>query len=744
MKLYLNTEGMPCVSLSCHEISRVPLFCDEAVFDARFVSHGIEVTLFSAIPEVEDENGLATLTIPQIPDRHARRDWAAAVAFVFCVSQGLDKVGLRLSEEHVQTISIDDARGAVLRAFEELCDILHITPDSIRYRAESLCALRFPYSSLRGGQKEMMREVYAAIRDRKNLFASAPTGIGKTLSVLYPAFKALAKGHIAKAFYLTPRGSLQPQVAHTLSFLQGEEPYLHTITLAAKSKICTRSHLCEHSVCENRKTDRDAEARALKTLFETYGHITPESVQSVAREFSLCPFELSLTASLYCEVIVCDYNYIFDPHASLKRYQCREETYAILCDEAHNLIDRVRESFSAPLTPKMLDVFFSPLFAKETEVVAAAKKLSEALFQNRPNTAENFDPISFIVPEKLLPTVTLLCEALFPLTKKKSSSGCPAELITTAKDRFFALSSFLEAAEDFDSHRALSTFEDGGVKLLLVDPSEKVKGITQDFGMCVFFSATLSPKNYYLGMLGGEEENFLDLPSPFDPANFKILTCPISTFYQNREQTADLAALIIANATAPRVGNYMVFFPSFEYLNRVVDIYRRLRPRDLILCQKPQMNEKERADYIAAFDVKRNVRLLGFAVLGGLFSEGVDLVGDKLLGEVLFGVGMPPPNPESEAVRRLFDKRDEDGAALGYTYPGFNRVLQSAGRVIRTKTDRGFLLLCDERYLSDGFSALFPAFWDEPTPTFDPEEITRLVRDFWDEAPPPTEPHTAL
>ena len=177
----------------------------------------------------------------------------------------------------------------------------------------------------------------------------------------------------------------------------------------------------------------------------------------------------------------------------------------------------------------------------------------------------------------------------------------------------------------------------------------------------------------------------------------------------------------------------MVFFPSFEYLNRVVEIYRRLRPRDLILCQKPQMNEKERADYIAAFDVKRNVRLLGFAVLGGLFSEGVDLVGDKLLGEVLFGVGMPPPNPESEAVRRLFDKRDEDGAALGYTYPGFNRVLQSAGRVIRSKTDRGFLLLCDERYLSDGFSALYPAFWDEPTPVFDPEEITRLVRDFWDE-----------
>lgn len=735
MKLYLSPEGTPCVSLSCHEISRVPLFCDEAVFDAQFTARGIEVTLFSAVPEVESIGTLAVLTIPQISDRHARRDWAAAVAFVFCKSQGLSEVGLRLTEDHVQTISLQDAEGAVVRAFEELCDILHLSPDSIRHRDASLCALRFPYGALRGGQKELMREVYAAMRDRKNLFASAPTGIGKTLSVLYPALKALAKGRLAKAFYLTPRGSLQPQVAQTLSFLQGEDPYLHTITLAAKSKICTRSHLCEHSVCENRRIDRDAEARALRRLFETFGHITPEAVQSVAREFSLCPFELSLTASLYCEVIVCDYNYIFDPHASLKRYQCREETYAILCDEAHNLVSRVRESFSATLSPKMVNACFTPLFAKQTPVVSAAKRLSEKLNENRPNTAENFDPISFEVPEKLLPAVADLCEALCPLTSKKSSSDFPAELILKSKELYFELLSFLEAADDFDSHRALCTYEDGGVKIMLVDPSEKVKTITRDFGMCIFFSATLSPKNYYLGMLGGDEDQFLDLPSPFESENFKILACPISTFYQNRDRTADLAALVIANATAPKVGNYMIFFPSFEYLNRVVDVYRRLRPRDLILCQKPQMNEKEREDYLAAFNVKRSVRLLGFAVLGGLFSEGVDLVGDKLLGEVLFGVGMPPPNPESEAVRRLFDKRDEDGAALGYTYPGFNRVLQSAGRVIRTKTDRGFLILCDERYLSDGFSALFPSFWDEPTPVFEPEEITRLIHDFWDEAP---------
>lgn len=737
MKLYLNEQGTPCVSLSCHEISRVPLFCDEAVFDARFTVHEIEVTLFSAIPEVEEENGLAVLTIPQISDRHARRDWAAAVAYVFCVSQGIKTVGLRLTEDHVQTITKEDAEGAVLRAFDTLCSILHITPDSIRYRSERLSALRFPYPSLRGGQKTLMREVYGAMRDKKNLFALAPTGIGKTLSVLYPAFKALSKGHLAKAFYLTPRGSLQPQVAEAVCRLQGDDPYLHSITLAAKERICTCSCRCKHSVCENRRMDRDCEAQALTRLFETCGHITPQDVRHVAREFSLCPFELSLTASLYCEVIVCDYNYIFDPHASLKRYRFREETYAILCDEAHNLVTRVRESFSAELTPQMLSCFSTPLFKNAPAVLSAAQALSQALFDNRPRDPSSFDPISFEPPDHLTAPAAELMEALCPLTTKKSGKEYSPELITTAKDLFFALGAFLEACDEFDRHYALCTYEDGGVKVLLVDPSERVRAITRDFGMCIFFSATLSPKNYYLGMLGGEEEDFLDLPSPFDPENFKILTCPISTFYHDRARTADLAATIIANAVSSRVGNYMVFFPSFEYMNRVVEAYRALRPRDLILCQSPQMNETAREDYLAAFSVKRNVRLLGFAVLGGLFSEGVDLVGDKLLGEVLFGVGIPPPTPEAEAVRRRFDARDEDGTALGYTYPGFNRVLQSAGRVIRTATDRGFLILCDERYLSDGFSNLFPSYWSDPEPIDNPAQIESTIRAFWEEGDVP-------
>ncbi len=734
MKLYLNAQGTPCVSLSCHELSRVAIFSDEAVFDAQFSCDGMEITLFSAVPEVEEENGLAVLNIPRIPDRCARRDWAAAIAFVFCRSQGIETVGLRLSEDHVQTITEEDAHRAVVAAFRELSAILHVTPDSIRHRHESLQALRFPFPGLRAGQKQLMKETYAAMRDQKNLFALAPTGIGKTLSVLYPAFKALAKGHIAKAFYLTPRGSLQPQVAQSIRLLQGEDCFLHTITLSAKGRICQMGHRCEHSVCEYKAQDRTREARALTRLFETCGHITPSDVQLVAREERLCPFELSLTASLYCEVVLCDYNYIFDPHASLKRYRFREEPYAILCDEAHNLVTRVRESFSAALTPKRISVCFSPLFAKESAVVSAAKKLDEALFQNRPDkTAGTYDPISFDPPAALLGAVEALCEVLCPLTSKKSGGAYTAELITTAKELYFDLLSFLEAAEDFDVHYSLCTYDDGGVKLILVDPERKVREITRDFGMCVFFSATLSPKNYYLSMLGGEEDDFLDLPSPFDPEHLLVLTCPISTFYHDRERTADLAARIIANAVAPRVGNYMVFFPSFEYMNRVVEAYRRLRPRDLILCQNPQMDETAREEYLAAFSVKRNVRLLGFAVMGGLFSEGVDLVGDKLLGEVIFGVGMPPPTPEAEAVRRRFDARDEDGAALGYTYPGFNRVLQSAGRVIRTANDRGFLILCDERYLSEGISALFPSFWSEPIPVGDAEEIEHLVRAFWED-----------
>ncbi len=732
MKFFLTEQKESALTLSCHELARLPLQSDEAVFSEHFFCDGIHVTLSSPIPEVEDVEGLATLLIPKIPDKNARRDWAGAVAFVFCSSQGIDTVGLRLSDEHVQTITLEDARRATLSAFRSLCHILHITPDSIQERCRRLDELRFPHRQLRQGQKTLMQEGYAAIRDGRNLFALAPTGIGKTLSVLYPAVKALAKGHIAKIFYLTPRGSLQPQVADAVHLLQQKDPFLHTITLSAKARICECEQRCAHSMCENKFMRRENEERALRRLFETYGHITPTQVQEVAREEGLCPFELSLSASLYADVIVCDYNYIFDPHAALKRYQCKEERYALLCDEAHNLVTRVRESFSAELSERLIAPIFTPLFEPFSEVQAAADTLRRRLRENRPSEGTAYDPISFSVPDESAIAANELADALCPITQKKSSKEFSKQLITTARDIYFALSAYLDAHADFDEHYALCTAQDGTLKILLVDPSQKVKSITRDAGMCIFFSATLSPKDYYLGMLGGAEEDFLDLPSPFDPQNLKILSCPISTFYHDRERTASFAAAIIAAAVRARVGNYMVFFPSFDYLNKVVEAYRRLRPQDLILCQTPQMSEDERSHYLSAFSVKRDRRLLGFAVMGGLFSEGVDLVGDQLLGEVIFGVGMPPPSPESEAVRRRFDERDEDGAALGYTYPGFNRVLQSAGRVIRTETDRGFLILCDERYLSEGFADLFPTFWQEPEPVDDPMTIQAIISAFWD------------
>lgn len=731
MKLSLDASGRPAIAISCFELARVPFGTDEAVFSETFVCDDIAVTLSCAIPEVEEQDGLCVLSVPKCADVLARRDLAGAMAYVFCTSQGLERVGLRLSDEHVQTVGCQEAYAAVLSATRSLFHILHVSADDIRLRAEALSALRFPYASLRAGQKTLMQQVYGALRDGRCLFAHAPTGIGKTLSVLYPALKALGRGRITKVFYLTPRGSLMPQIAESILALQGQEAYLHSITLSAKGNVCPHQTRCIHTDCECKKSFREKEARALRTLFETYGHIDSATVRTVAEQYGICPFELSLSASMYCDVVVCDYNYIFDPHASLKRFRGKQERFAILCDEAHNLVARVRESFSAELNGRLLEPLLTPLFSPFPELQAAAKRLTLTLFEGRPNPTQAYDPISFQSSEPLAEQVEELSNLLFPITAKRSSNAFPAPLITTAKDVFYALQSYLEAHEDFDCHRALCTYPDGGVKLLLVDPSEKVSQIAHDFGSCIFFSATLSPESYYLGMLGGTQEDFLGLPSPFDPANLKIITCPISTLYHDRARTADLAALLIARACAPRVGNYMVFFPSFEYMNRVVEVYRKLCPRDLILCQSPQMNERARADYIAAFSVKRAVRLLGFAVLGGLFSEGVDLVGDKLLGEVIFGVGMPPPSPEAEAVRRRFDDRDEDGTALGYTFPGFNRVLQSAGRVIRTDTDRGFLLLCDERYLSEGFSALFPDWWQTPQVLENPDEISRVLADFW-------------
>lgn len=733
MKQFLTKDQKSAISLSCNELAGTAFFEDRPVFSETLDAAGIAVTLCAALPPIADEDGLPVLEIPPCRDLDARRDYAAACAFVFCSSQGLGTVGLRLSEERVQTLNLADARRTTEAALVSLFETLSLTADTIRQRAKALAALRFPFSSLREGQKTLMRDSYAAMRDGKSLFALAPTGIGKTLSVLYPALKALEKGHLSKVFYLTPHGSLQPQIAESLLFLQGETPFLHSITLFAKARLCAHKLRCAHERCEKREASRSACRAALGRLFAHAGHITPDAVKAAAEECGVCPFELALDASYYCEVILCDYNYIFDPHASLKRYRGAHDRYALLVDEAHNLVLRVRESFSAYLAPQTLAPLEAAPMQKFENIGACAALLMEALLCLRKTEGEAFDPISFSPPDAVAEAAQALCDALFPLAFQKVSDLYSAQMIDTAREAFFALKDYLNAHADFDAHYAVCLFGDGGVKLSLVDPSQKVREIVESAGMAIFFSATLSPPSYYLGMLGGSEDDFLDLPSPFDSAHLKIITAPISTLYNDRERTAHAAAQLIRAATLPRVGNYMVFFPSFEYLDRVVKLYRELCPRDLILCQKRQMNERERAQYLAAFQVPRRQRLLGFAVMGGLFSEGVDLVGDRLLGELIFGVGMPPPCVEAEAVRRRFDDRDEDGHALGYTLPGFNRVLQSAGRVIRTEEDRGFLVLCDERYETPAYETLFPAFWEKPVSAADPQAVEALVTAFWKE-----------
>lgn len=702
------------------------------MFCASVEHEGVFVTLEVPVLEHHEEDGLCVVEIPRFSDRETRRDYAAAVAYVFCVSQGFPEIGLQLSETKIQRIGLEDARHALNGAIGVFFSVLHLSAEAIALRADSLDGLSFPFHSLRSGQKKLMQETYAAMRDRRNLFAHAPTGIGKTFSVLYPALKALKKGHLSKIFYLTPRQSLQPQIAEAFLRLQGKTPFLHSVTLTAKEKICPHGKRCEHTDCPDGELRRENLLSALQELFSVPGHLEPDTIRQVAQNYRLCPFELSLCASMYCDLILCDYNYVFDPAASLKRFAHTKEPYAILCDEAHNLVDRIRESFSAKLSPDTVAPLYTRAFSGCAALNEALKRLEKTFQARRAAASETPDPISFTPPQELAECAEELLAALLPLMSERSALRELAERIRISRTVYYEVSAFLDAFSELDSHYAVCSYPDGGAKILLVDPGDRVRSITRDFGMCVFFSATLSPKEYYIGMLGGSEEEFLDLPSPFDPEHFKVLSASISTYYEQREQTVPLAAQLILRATRPKVGNYMVFFPSFAYLDRVVEAYRRLAPLDLILCQTPQMSERARAEYLAAFSLKRRERLLGFAVLGGLFSEGVDLAGEKLLGELIFGVGMPPPSEEAEAVKRRFDDREENGTALGYIYPGFNRVLQSAGRVIRTPTDRGFLVLCDGRYETPAYRELLPQDWQKPALVASPEELERQIRAFWE------------
>lgn len=582
-------------------------------------------------------------------------------------------------------------------------------------RNQSAKGVEFPFL-YREGQKMLVTSVYQSILRKKKLFIQAPTGVGKTMASVFPAVKAVGEGLAEKIFYLTAK-TITRTVAEQ-AFIQLREQHLKmkVITLTAKDKICFCDEtVCNPDSCPYARGHFDRVNDAVYELLTSMDELDRGSLEEQARKHEVCPFEMALDVSNWADVVICDYNYVFDPNAHLKRYfseGCPGE-YLFLIDEAHNLVDRGREMYSAQLYKEDFLRIKGLVKGEDGRLARRLDECNKQLLALK-KECETYQVLNS-VSHFSLKLLNLMAEMERYLEESHSE-----ETRETVLDLYFDVRHFLNMHDKLDENYLIySELEQGGrfkLKLFCVNPSVNLQEYL-DFGICtVFFSATLLPVNYYKELLSCVKDDYaVYVNSPFAPENRLILVGrDVSTKYTRRGpgmyRTA--ADYIYAMAGAKQ-GNYLVFFPSYRLLEDVYDVFMEVYGMESLECivQEQSMGEKEREEFLAMFEENREKSLIGFCVMGGIFSEGIDLAKDRLIGAVIVGTGLPQVCHEREMLKQYFDGKGMDGFDYAYLYPGMNKVLQSAGRVIRTDTDRGVIMLLDERFLLNQYKGTFPREW---------------------------------
>ena len=607
-------------------------------------------------------------------------------------------------------------------------------------RDASIATLSFPFPEYRHGQRELAVAAYRVLANGGRLFLAAPTGIGKTISTLFPAVKALGEGKLERIFYLTARTVGRAIAEKALVDLRRAGLKIRAVTLTAKEKVCVREgHPCDPLTCPFARGYYDRVKTAIREALERE-EITRSVLEAVGQQHQVCPFELSLDVSVWADAVICDYNYVFDPQVYLRRHFADEGgAYGFLVDEAHNLVDRARDMFSADLDScEILEVkratkkdaprcskALAQLHTVMRKLGNAKKSLDEPFEASDSSFELNLFPVQTATireqtrgvsaspefPESLIePLETALNELESWLVKNQ-----PAEFREALLTLYFLLHSFRRTAEVYDA-RFVTIIENAPeikVRLFCLDPSLLLRKALARGKAAIFFSATLTPMDYYRTLLGGAlEDPVLQLSSPFPSENLAVLVQDrIHTHFKGRTESLGDVVVAIGTLVSGRPGNYLVYFPSYQYLNAVLQEFQVCHPTVAVLVQRPRMTEPERDAFLAAFSVEHGETLVGFAVLGGIFAEGIDLVGERLIGAVIVGVGLPQLCIERDLIRDYFQTQNATGFEYAYTFPGMNRVLQAIGRVIRSETDHGVVLLIDARFNEMRYRRLFPAWW---------------------------------
>ncbi|MBU2511331.1 ATP-dependent DNA helicase [bacterium] len=605
-------------------------------------------------------------------------------------------------------------------------------------RDQSINTLVFPFSEFRRGQEEFMNEVMNAIASGVNLFAQAPTGLGKTISVLFPAIKSMVAGYNSKIFYLTARTTTREAPEQALEHLRKQGLRLKSIVITAKEKTCLKSEMiCSPDHCEFLFNYFGKIKGAIHDIY-CHDSFNKQQIETYARKHRVCPFELSLDLSLVSDCIICDYNYFFDPRVQLARYKSEtRQPFVYLVDEAHNLVERSRSMYSAEIQKSDFLALKRLVNRSKFEVLyQCLDTLDRFLLETRKSC---FEEKQYEVARKQLPDelIDYLIDLLEP-AESLLSSGEPLPFRDQLLDLYYQVSFFIKInqlkngtnAYTVTMYRKQSNLL---IKLLCLNATEMIKEKTEMGLSTIFFSATLTPTEYFIDLLGGSEnDRFIQLPSPFPEKNRCLcLVDHISTRYRDRIHTYDQIAAYLSVYLQQKQGNYLVFFPSYQYLEEIYSRCTNLALNLTLIRQESFMREEERESFIAEFKEDNSKTLVGFVVMGGIFGESIDLPGDRLTGTVIVGVGLPQINMERNLIRDYFDKSSGKGFNYAYTYPGMNKVLQAAGRLIRTETDLGTLLLIDDRFGSGLYKRLYPPEWKTIHIIKNEETLNLVLRDFW-------------
>lgn len=739
-------------------------------FVSRTVSRGGLFYEISGVPDgIIRKDGKTTVCINRSFSGHTDTidsDTAAeaigtAVAYAYMLAENdmLLNISFMVTFYHnsrdVKRIEKTYTRQEMSAAFMRLVDLHRpfaaLEAERVCVRIPSARVQSFPFRDMREQQHDFMIEVLRAVKNRSKAVIEAPTGTGKTMAALYPAVKALGTGFVDKIFYFTSKTTTALAALDAAKKLS-EDSGIRAIHISAKDRSCPirirDPFKCTPEKCPRANHHYKRVADAISEIVTAHKVITLSAINECANKYSICPYEFALDLTEYCDIVICDCNYLIDEAAHFRRYfgddAEKDAKYLFLFDEAHNLLERAKASFGAeiklsrirkfldevrsasknPIVESLANIEFYIDSMRELcrdEMVEDSAGMMHGFTTDRAFDKQFYDLLTVFTAEVDKYTRSTLCGTL------------PDAVIDLCADA----KKYLRSLEMFDEcfvHTVGVSGSEVVTKIVCLDPSKRLAKKCQNGIASIFFSATLTPLEYYVSLYGATDGAKLKLSCPYDTSNICVcIMDKLSVKYQFRSQNAGAVADAIMSVAGRKDGNYMVYFPSYEYMSEVQTLFKYKYPHIKTVVQSQNMSDEARHAFLDAFRAGNRATLVGFSVLGGIYSEGIDLVGDRLIGSIIVGVGLTRPTDESEVIREYYDTKYEAGKEYAYTYPGFNKVLQAAGRVIRSENDRGVVVFIDERYAEPLYKELLPGQFRRAKFVGDGRSLERVIENFWNE-----------